>query len=441
MSGTVNAPAANGVSHTPIEDVVETVERVAQTVPTQRSTSPAPVGVPAPPADPSSSSPGPVQVLFDDQVQITSSSRPRAVRPKGTGYLPYRYLIADLVSIGSQIRLPELEFFRAPRLGRDLDIEIRVGKVGPARPHQRAQLLRFNEPPGVRYEEHLGHLGANFSIDLGDKIHVTVSKLLARSPHVVYTNILEALLRCEVASKGRMLLHSACVELDGVGVMMSARTDTGKTGTVLRLLRERGARFLSDDMTILSPDGTARCFPKPLTISNHTLRAVDPGDLSRTEWITLGLKSRLHSKGGRSVGLAMGEKNLPVMTANAITQFLVPPPKYNADRLVPCEVIDETRVSEMFIIERGAPALSDIAIDQALDELVENTDDAYGFPPFRYLAPVLVVGGEAYQQLRERERDVLRSALREMRVRRVASDSFGWADEIPKLVARTSQQD
>ena len=90
----------------------------------------------------------------------------------------------------------------------------------------------------------------------------------------MYTNILEPLLRFVMVSRGRMLLHSACVELGGTGVMLSALTDTGKTGTVLRLLREHGGRFLSDDMTVIDADGNASWFPKPLTISAHTLRAV-----------------------------------------------------------------------------------------------------------------------------------------------------------------------
>ena len=377
----------------------------------------------------------PVDVRFDAPGVMTANMRPAHPVAKGTGYLPYRYQIAGLFTLGSQIPLPEIEFFRAPWLGRDLDIEVRVGKVGRARPRARAQLLRFEDPGGLRYEEHLGRLGANFSIDLGDRIQVTLSSMLARSPHVAYTNIIEALLRCEVAARGAMLLHSACVEIDGRGVMLSARTDTGKTGTVLRLLREHGAKFLSDDMTVLMPDGTAHCFPKPLTISNHTLRAVDPGDLSRTEWLTLSLKSRLHSKGGRGIGMRLGEMNMPVMTANALTQLLVPPPKYGADRLVACEMIPSTKVEDLFIIERGTPALSDLAVDESLDELVANTDDAYGFPPYRYLAPILVVGGRKYAALRVREREVLASALENIRVRRLASDCFGWADEIPRLIS------
>lgn len=425
----------NGNSPAPYE---ATTQSAPPTVPEQRT-----VRIPAPaPKQPAAAAPvrrEPVDVRFDEPGAMAANMRPAHPVAKGTGYLPYRYQIAGLFTLGSQIPLPEIEFFRAPWLGRDLDIEVRVGKVGRAGPRARAQLLRFEEPGGLRYEEHFGRLGANFSIDLGDRIQVTLSSMLARSPHVAYTNIIEALLRCEVAARGAMLLHSACVEIDGRGVMLSARTDTGKTGTVLRLLREHGAKFLSDDMTVLMPDGTAHCFPKPLTISNHTLRAVDPGDLSRTEWLTLSLKSRLHSKGGRGIGMRLGEMNMPVMTANALTQILVPPPKYGADRLVACEMIPSTKVENLFIIERGTPALSDLAVEESLDELVANTDDAYGFPPYRYLAPILVVGGREYAALRVRERQVLASALENMRVRRLASDSFGWADEIPRLIASTER--
>ena len=64
--------------------------------------------------------------------------------------------------------------------------------------------------------------------------------LLGRSPHVVYTNIVEALLRFVLVSRAA----AAALGLrraGRAGVMLSARTDTGKTGTILRLLREQGA--------------------------------------------------------------------------------------------------------------------------------------------------------------------------------------------------------
>ena len=295
-------------------------------------------------------------------------------------------------------------------------------------------MTEYTDPAAIRYEEHLGRIGANFRVYLGDPISVEVGPLLARSSHVVYCNIIEPLLRFAMVTRGYMLLHSACVELHGTGVMLSALTDTGKTGTVLRLLREHGARFLSDDMTIVDARGNACCFPKPLTISAHTLRAVRANDLTRSEWRRLQLQSRLHSRGGRSIGIALSRFNLPIMGINALTQMIVPPPKYTADRLVPCEMARATRVRELFIIERGAPRLAGLDHQAALGQLIRNTDDAYGFPPFRYLAPAITIGGRNYQELRQAERDILASFLSQLRIRLLSSDTFGWADEIPRLV-------
>jgi glycosyltransferase involved in cell wall biosynthesis len=355
---------------------------------------------------------------------------------KRSRYLTYRYNVAGVVTIGSQVMLPELEFFRAQHIADgEVDIAVRVGDVGNKRPRRRAAMIESPDPTVIRYEEHLGRLGANFRARLDERITLDVGPLLARSSHVVYTNILEPLLRFVMVSRGRMLLHSACVELAGTGVMLSALTDTGKTGTVLRLLREHGGRFLSDDMTVIDRSGNACWFPKPLTISAHTLRAVSADDLTRSEWRRLQIQSRLHSKGGRSIAMALSRFNLPIMGINALTQMLVPPPKYTVDRLVPCQIAHDTRVRELFIIERGSPRLADLDKRDALTQLLANTDDAYGFPPFRYLAPAINIDSQDYHELRAAERDILAGFLGNVRVRTLASDSFGWADEIPHLIA------
>ena len=315
-----------------------------------------------------------------------------------------------------------------------MDIAVRVGDVGHRAPRRRAAMTEYRHPATVRYEEHLGSLGANFRVELGPPVTIEVGPLLARSPHVVYTNILEALLRFVMVSRGRMLLHSACLSLDGVGVMLSALTDTGKTATVLRLVREHGARFLSDDMTVVDAAGTAYCFPKPLTISAHTLRAVHATELTRQEWRRLQLQSRLHSKGGRSFALALSRLNVPIMGINAMTQILVPPPKYTVDRLVTCRMTSATRVEELFVIERGAPRVSELDTGTALERLLANTEDAYEFPPFRYLAPAITLDGLGPAELRRREREILAGFLSRVRCRVVASDDFGWADRIPELL-------
>ncbi|MEV0809079.1 glycosyltransferase [Micromonospora sp. NPDC050200] len=373
----------------------------------------------------------PVRML----VNLEAPEAAAAPSRKRYQYLKYRYDVAGVVKIGSQIMLPELEFFRAQWVAdSDVDIAVRVSDVGGRGPRRRAAMTEYANQSVLRYEEHLGRLGANFRIQLGSPIDIQVGPLLARSPHVVYTNIIEALLRFVIVSRGHMLLHSACVSLNGVGVMLSALTDTGKTATVLRLLRDHGGLFLSDDMTLISPDGVAMCFPKPLTISAHTLRAVQAQDLTPREWRRLQFQSRLHSKGGRSLALTLSRFNVPIMGINAITQRLVPPPKYSVDRLVPCRIGTSARIEELFIIERGAPRISDLDPGETLERMIQNTDDAYGFPPFRYLAPGITIGDQGYVQLRQREREILTGFLSNIRSRVVASDRFGWADEIPRLL-------
>ncbi|MGW4215006.1 GtrA family protein [Lentzea sp. NPDC004789] len=354
--------------------------------------------------------------------------------PPPTRYLPFRYAIPGLVTIGSQVQLPELEYFRSQWLGHDTEIQIRVGTVGDRRPLPRAVFTHLTTPPAIGYCEHLGRLGANFRVGLGDPITVVVSQTLAHSPHVVYTNILEALLRFVAVSRGVMLLHSACVELDGVGVLISARTDTGKTGTVLRLVREHNAKFLSDDMTILYPDGRIGCFPKPLTISHHTLRAVRSHELSPKEWRRLRLQSRLHSKGGREFALMLSQLNLPIMGVNAFTQRVVPPPKFAVDRLLPCEIIPETKASELFVIERGEFGMGELSETESMATLLANTEDAYQFPPFRQLAPSIVIGEDDHLTLRRKERAILESAIGRLRARWLSTPDFTWADLIPELV-------
>ncbi|MFZ5870511.1 MAG: hypothetical protein ACOYXW_08305 [Actinomycetota bacterium] len=377
---------------------------------------------------------GAVTVREDPEGAVTRAAV--VPRPRGTGYLPYRYDIHGIVTVGSQVRLPELEVFRAPSLGRDYDISVRIGSIGrDAAARRRTEMLLSRDPRSVCYIEQIGRLGANFVITMGSRIEILASPLLACSRHVLYTNVLEALLRFVLVSRGYMLLHSACLDMGGRGVLLSARTDTGKTGTVLRLLREHpDVRFLSDDMTVLSPTGTAYSYAKPLTISQHTLRSVDPGDLRRLEWQVLRVKGRVHSREGRAVGLWLGRANIPIMAVNSLTQIVLPPPKYAADRLVPCERTDRTQVGAIYVIERGTPSRSPIPGPQVVDQMIQNTDDAYGFPPFKDLAPVLVLGDDNYESLRRHERRILEAAICEVPAVKLASDTFGWADVIARDV-------
>lgn len=353
-----------------------------------------------------------------------------AGRPAPSKAFKHQYDLHGFASVASDVELRELKYFRSQSLPGGADVEVRVGNSG-SMPRTRVKVT--SAPGMIAYEEHLGAMGANFRIDIGDRIRVTVSPLLAHSPHVVYTNVIEALMRFVLASRDFALLHSATLVLDGHGVMLSAHTDTGKTATILRLLREVGGVFLSDDMSIVTTSGRVFSYPKPLTISHHTLSAIGTAVDSRMERAILVAKSSIHSKKGRGTGMRLAEMNLPIMAINAVTQFVVPPPKYFVDRLVPTETGVSTQVKDLFLIARGPKRDELVDHETALDTLIENTDDAYGFPPFQHFAPVITLGGEDYLELRRRERAVIAKLLEGVTVQRLTRDDFSWADDIPQI--------
>jgi hypothetical protein len=346
------------------------------------------------------------------------------------GFQPhrFRYDIDGIITVASAVRLPELQLFRT-EAALEPDLVIDVGPVGGLRPRRRTSLDR--EGDRLVYREHLGSLASNFEVEMGTPVSVRVGPLLAMSRHVLYTNVVEALLRFLFVRKGRMLLHAACIGLRGQGILLSAKTDTGKTSTILRLLQKEAGVFFSDDMTIIDVHGNARRYPKPLTISAHTLQATPQNGLRVRERVALYLQSRVHSRTGRSVGKTLGQRNLPIMSINSMVQAVVPPPKYLITDLVRCQIGGEIRMSRFFLIERGIPRLIEpVPHEDAVEQLIANTDDAYGFPPYAQLAPQLVIGGDGYTRLRQVERVILSEALRRVPVLRLRVDDFSWPELI-----------
>jgi dolichol-phosphate mannosyltransferase len=116
---------------------------------------------------------------------------------------------------------------------------------------------------------------------------------------------------------------------------------------------------------------------------------------------------------------------------NAAVQMLIPPPKYMITDLVDCEIGDRIPIRHVFLIERGSPSLvAAVGHGDALVELLANTEDAYGFPPYAQLAPQLVFDGEGYDELRLREKAILATALQTAEVTRLRVNDFSWPEMI-----------
>ena len=332
------------------------------------------------------------------------------------------YDIHGIVTVLSDARLPELERFRVGGLIGEPDIRVRIGPVA-------------TKGSGLRYHEGPGGLGFAVAIDLGDRVEATASPLLRRSPHVLYTNVVEPILRWTFAARGYALVHAACLAAGEDAFLVTARTDTGKTTTSLRILDRHPYSFLSDDLTLISPHGWVLTYPKPLTISRHTLKAVKTPLLSRRERIGLIVQSRLHSRSGRRLALILARTHLPAATINAIVQMIVPPPKYHVERLVPgVELVPEARLAGMVVIQHGVEGAAHLDEPEALETLMRNCEDAYGFPPYPAIEESL--RSQNGRDLKQVERTIVASALSGVPAAVLRSETMDWWRRVPALVSR-----
>jgi dolichol-phosphate mannosyltransferase len=357
-------------------------------------------------------------------------------RPTSPG--PHSYDIHGLVRVVSDVALPELEFFRTEELPLRPSVRVRIGHLSRRQSDLVQALLSpaVLWPRHIRYDEGLGRLGFSVELSAGLSFEIVASPLLRLSPHVLYTNVVEPVLRWMFVTKGYALVHGACISADGEGTLITAKTDTGKTTTILKALDARSYEFLSDDLTLLNEDGEILCYPKPLTISRHTLRAVSTPLLRMGERARLVYQSRLHSRSGRRFAMLIATLRLPAATINAVVQLLVPPPKYHIQRLVPdVSLALRSHLRKLYVIERGERRQFQLEQSTAAETLLANSDDAFGFPPYPALARFLTKYNG--HDLAAAERDIVSQALETVPACVLSSDTMDWwkhfVEESPTL--------
>lgn len=374
-------------------------------------------------------------LLADNMIWGQASSSASAGKPKFQIWRSamkntYSYNIHNVISIVSEGQLPELEPFLVKTEILEPTIQVRVGAPRASKPGEQGRY--------IRYREIFGRLGFEVGIELGEQVNVVVSPALNFSPHVLYTNVIEPLLRWTFVKKGYALVHGATIAFGDKAYMITARTDTGKTTTLLKILAYQRrnsdqAAFLSDDMTLVSPNGTAMTYPKPLTISYHTLKAVNADTLNFTERVMLPFQSRIHSKSGRRFAFFISKTHLPAATINMITQMIVPPPKYFVSKLVPkVKLTRKANLTGMFIIERGEEEIASMENNEAMEVLLQNCEDAYGFPPYEDLKEFFYLQDGI--DLREKEQAIIRQALGELPATVIRSSTMNWWAQIPSFV-------
>ena len=349
--------------------------------------------------------------------------------------LLYCYNIHDIVKVKSEVSLYELEYFSSNEFA-DADLVINVKDSIASGIHFKRTLIPDLSPEyhKVKYSEHFGRLGAQFSIEFSNKVNIAVNKLITTSRHVIYVNLVEPILRFLLISKGFVLLHSACIDIKGHGVLFSAPPDTGKTTTVLKCIKS-GFSFLSDDMTIVRLPNEAMCFPKPMTISAHTYKTATTVADNDQDKLQYRLRSLVHSKKGRQFMHKLANYNVPIFTLNTVGQAIIKPPKFKIENLLHSVNIQEkTRVKSLYFLERdGNEQTEQVTTKVALRKAIENSDDAFLFPPYADLIHYINIGGKTAKELLQEERSMLEKLLKEVDCWIIKSDKRAWYQMIIEI--------
>lgn len=347
------------------------------------------------------------------------------------------YDVIGLAHVASDVPLRELEKFESPRDDSRKDVVIRY-KPGLRYAPRFDRKVIGKGNPSLTYIEQLGSLGATVSFYGKKRINVEISWILKQSNAVLYVNVVEPLLRMILAEKGYALLHGACLSRKDRAVLVSAPPDTGKTSTVLRCLDEGWFSFMSDDMTIVGPDLTVYTFPKPFTISAHTYNMMVKDDLKDKGFkskMKLLVKSWVHSKTGRRILRQIGELNVPILTLNAMGQILVHPPKIFVGDLVRNATMQkQAQASSVCLLRTGPDAIISAAPQTALRELLANSDDAFGFPPYSNIFAHMKINGRNTKEILETEKELLTRLVKNTKCFWLYSDSRRWDLELKEIM-------
>jgi hypothetical protein len=162
-------------------------------------------------------------------------------------------------------------------------------------------------------------------------------------------HLLEALLQTKLLGAGFSLVHGACVDYKGTGVLLPAFANTGKTMTSLGLCRSFGFRFLSDDTTLVDDEANALSYASLTNISLETLRSLGGLGLTAGDRIKVGGKAFL---------------------AKIFTTRFVQPGVYVPPEKLFGHVLDSTRVGLACFLEKGDDEVKEVEPEEATRKML-----------------------------------------------------------------------
>lgn len=285
----------------------------------------------------------------------------------------YIYRIHDILTIESQVKLLELQYFAVETADNEVDIQIRVDRQGTP----------SHLPGGISYDERLGRFGFGLTVLPGEYVQIVVSPLLERSPGFLFTNIVEPILRWSLVPKGYAMVKAASVSLGKAAVLVHAEQDLGGVTSVL--CRQHGYLFMADDLSIVDQVGNVYSYPKPVTINQRMLRDGGLRPELRSRLAQAG-QSLLYTRFARRLGLWLSDRNLPAATANTYLQWLVPQRKEMLGDVIP-EIEYGEKASCMSIFAEGDGTEETVEDSGAtMIKVLQLGKESAGFQPHPLLA-------------------------------------------------------
>ena len=237
------------------------------------------------------------------------------------------------------------------------------------------------------------------------------TKLNATSRYVrlrPFLSLIESVLWFKLLAKNHVFIHSAGISTDGEGCLISAWQGTGKTMVALKLVKEKGFSFLSDDAVIINDYGQAYCFPKNVKLS-----------LSHAKEFGLGNKVKLKLLVGKLLN------QVPVVRRRLHIEHIVPITKVIEN----AKIERQCKIDKMIMLQQASgEGVSEIDAREVAKRLtlVSQLEKIY-WADHLFIAYAHADQDFDLQEIKVKERDIIQSALRgascyEVRFRRYAYD-------------------
>lgn len=190
-----------------------------------------------------------------------------------------RYDIHGFIRIESDVDLKN-SFFKVSNLNPNLIIDV-VDGIGYNVSECNKVGWNFYGVPDGNFLYYHGVRSEVLIENIEDCTKLTVNKaFFNKNRGKMWNSLLSAVISLKLLQNNRSFIHSACASIKNHAFLLAAFPDTGKSSTVLSIVKEcENAEYLSDDLTIIDRNGNVYCYPIPMTMSSRVIGVIDKKEI------------------------------------------------------------------------------------------------------------------------------------------------------------------